>query len=188
VEAHYHSETDSYYFKIFKEGESYNLTQLGTGVSQVLPILVMCLAAEDGSTLIIDQPEMYLHPSMQAKLADFFFTITKYGSKQCIIESHSIFLIDQLRLRIAQEPIVHHSKKDSKFNLAELEHPGNRHVKIYFTENKNQNTNFRSVEIDEYGVPSEWPGEFFNVSLDIEDKLFEAVEIKRKKYEDMARD
>ncbi|HEX8681585.1 MAG TPA: hypothetical protein VF707_04675, partial [Ardenticatenaceae bacterium] len=47
----------------------HDLTQVGVGVSQVLPILVLSLLAEPGSTLIFEQPELHLHPRVQTRLA-----------------------------------------------------------------------------------------------------------------------
>ncbi|GIW56401.1 MAG: hypothetical protein KatS3mg082_2805 [Nitrospiraceae bacterium] len=51
----------------------HDLTHVGVGVSQVLPILVASLLAEPNTTLIFEQPELHLHPKVQTLLADFFF-------------------------------------------------------------------------------------------------------------------
>src|SRR5580698_5246676 len=79
----------------------HDLTNVGVGVSQVLPIVVMCLLAPVDSTMILEQPELHLHPAVQARLADFFLSIAKAG-KQCIVETHSEYLINRLRLRSVQ--------------------------------------------------------------------------------------
>lgn len=52
----------------------HDLTHVGVGVSQVLPILVMCLLAEPDSTLVFEQPELHLHPKVQTLLGDFFLS------------------------------------------------------------------------------------------------------------------
>lgn len=81
----------------------HDLTNVGVGVSQVLPIVVMALLAPRGSLLIFEQPELHLHPKVQARLADFFLALAVDG-KQTILETHSEYLVDRLRLRIAMSP------------------------------------------------------------------------------------
>ncbi|MDI3312557.1 MAG: AAA family ATPase, partial [Thermoanaerobacterium sp.] len=68
------------------------LSAVGVGVSQVLPILVMGLLAPKDTLLIVEQPELHLHPRVQARLGDFFMGLAKCG-KQCLIETHSENLI-----------------------------------------------------------------------------------------------
>jgi predicted ATPase len=74
--------------------------QLGTGVSQVLPVLVACLSASAGDVVVIEQPELHLHPAAQQKLADFFMAIVSSGapfSPRLIVETHSEYFINRLR-------------------------------------------------------------------------------------------
>lgn len=77
------------------------LTAVGVGVSQILPILVMGLLAPKGTLLIVEQPELHLHPRVQSRLGDFLVGLVKCG-KQCLVETHSENLINQLRLHIVQ--------------------------------------------------------------------------------------
>ena len=72
------------------------LTAVGVGVSQVLPILVMGLLAPSNTLLLVEQPELHLHPNVQARLGDFFMGLSKCN-KQCLIETHSENLVSQLR-------------------------------------------------------------------------------------------
>ncbi|MDR0572085.1 MAG: DUF3696 domain-containing protein, partial [Rickettsiales bacterium] len=143
---------------------NHDLTHVGVGVSQVLPILVMCLLAEPDSTLILEQPELHLHPKVQSKLADFFLSIS-LCDKQCIVETHSAYLIDSLRYRIAA------NSSDIDLNNA---------IKIYFAEKIQGNTSFREVEINEYGAIKDWPEGFFDESGEQAEKILRAAINKRK--------
>ena len=82
------------------------ITDMGIGVSQVLPVLVLCYYVPEGSTLILEQPELHLHPSVQAGLADVFIDVIKNRNLQLLIESHSEHLLRRLQRRIAEEVIV----------------------------------------------------------------------------------
>jgi len=125
-----------------------NVSHVGTGVSQVLPILVSCLLAEKGATLIFEQPELHLHPRVQSKLADFFLSITLLG-KQCIIETHSEYFIDKLRLRICQ-------------SLLDKNEEIKKNTKIYYFDNDGIETKIKEIEVNEYGDYSIWPDGFFD--------------------------
>lgn len=78
------------------------LTDLGYGVSQVLPILVKGLTIKKGDLLVVEQPEAQLHPKPQAVLADFFCAMVKCG-RNVIVETHSVELFHRLRLRASMD-------------------------------------------------------------------------------------
>ena len=69
---------------------------MGIGVSQVLPVLVLCYYVPEGSTIILEQPELHLHPSVQAGLADVFIDVIKHRNVQILLESHSEHLLRRL--------------------------------------------------------------------------------------------
>lgn len=79
-----------------------DLTSVGTGVSQLLPVLVMCLQAPAGSLLLLEQPELHLNPAVQQRLADFLLAIASSG-RQMIVETHSDYLVSRLRRRVAED-------------------------------------------------------------------------------------
>ena len=126
-----------------------DLTHVGVGVSQVLPILVMSLLAKKGDVLIMEQPELHLHPKVQTRLADFFITMNALG-KQCLIETHSEYLINRLRYFVA-------ISDDSKIA---------KETMIYFVEKDKQTgcSKYREVTINKYGVIEDWPDGFFDES------------------------
>jgi AAA ATPase domain len=78
------------------------LTDIGFGVSQVLPIIVSGLTLEDNGLLVVEQPEAQLHPKPQEGLADFFCSMIKC-QKNVLVETHSEYLFHQLRLRAAMD-------------------------------------------------------------------------------------
>lgn len=87
--------------KVNKESVMTSISDVGSAVSQLLPILVNDLYIEGNSTLFISQPELHLHPSVQANLGDYFITQMAKG-KNYIIETHSEYLLNRLRLGIVK--------------------------------------------------------------------------------------
>jgi hypothetical protein len=75
-----------------------NLSWVGYGVSQSLPILVELLDRPEGSWFAIQQPEVHLHPRAQASLGDVFFEMALRDHKRFVIETHSDFTIDRFRM------------------------------------------------------------------------------------------
>lgn len=141
---------------------TYDLTHVGVGVSQVLPILVICLLADSDSTLVFEQPELHLHPKVQTLLGDFFLSMA-LCNKQCIVETHSEYFIDRLRFRIAA------ANKEL-----------NSLTKIYFVEKPSETSSFREVVINEYGAISDWPEGFFDQSQKQAEEILRAAAAKRK--------
>jgi predicted ATPase len=133
------------------------------GVSQVLPILVMCLLAKPDSTLIIEQPELHLNPLVQTRLGDFFLSMA-LSHKQCIIETHSEYLINRLRLRLA-------SASDDTLNSL---------LKTYFVEKPGLQSTFREVFVNEFGAIVNWPAGFFDQSQFEAEEIIKAAVRKRK--------
>lgn len=142
----------------------HDLTHVGVGVSQVLPILVASLLAEPDTTLIFEQPELHLHPKVQTLLADFFLSMTQLG-KQCLIETHSEYLINRIRFRTA---------------AAQMSNPWVAAVKMYFVEKTGDGTAFREVSINEFGAITDWPEGFFDQSQREAEAILRAAVLKRK--------
>lgn len=144
---------------------THDLTHVGVGVSQVLPILVMCLLADTDSTLVFEQPEIHLHPKVQTLLGDFLLSMA-LCNKQCIVETHSEYFIDRLRFRIAA------ATSDNELNNL---------TKIYFVEKPSLCSSFfREVVINEYGAIPDWPDDFFDQSQKQAEEILRAAITKRK--------
>lgn len=119
------------------------LTEVGFGVSQILPVLTLCYFAPEGSTIILEQPEIHLHPAVQARLADIFINVIKNRHVQIILESHSEHLLRRLQLGMAEE----------KLSIED--------IALYFTQMENGKSKLEELKIDEYGSISNWPPYFF---------------------------
>ncbi len=122
------------------------ITDVGFGVSQVLPVLVLCYYVPEGSTIIFEQPEIHLHPSVQSGLADVLIDVMKTRNVQIILESHSEHLLHRLQRRIAEE-------KDGLTN---------QDVKLYFCNSaQDGSSNLTALQIDSFGNIANWPENFF---------------------------
>ena len=127
--------------------KSVDLTSVGVGVSQVLPVLVLCLISKPDNIMIIEQPELHLHPAMQLKLADFLLACARTG-RQLIIETHSEHIVNRLRLRSMESP-------DENAKL----------IRLLFAEQENGNTVYRSSDVNELGgLDEDWPEGFLDVA------------------------
>lgn len=146
-----------------KGGKFVDLTNVGVGVSQILPILVSSLLTEKKSTLIFEQPELHLHPKVQTRLADFFITMIQLD-KQCIIETHSEHMINRLRYKAVSSP------KDAITENA----------LIYFVERENGCSEYRQIRINEYGSIGKWPKGFFDESELNALSILKAVRAKKR--------
>ncbi|TYQ24746.1 DUF3696 domain-containing protein [Pseudanabaena sp. UWO311] len=82
-----------------------SLADVGFGISQFLPIIVADLQLSDDSTLIMSQPEIHLHPSVQANLGDYLVKQVKERNKNYIVETHSEYLLNRMRLLIVKGEI-----------------------------------------------------------------------------------
>lgn len=144
--------------KITQNKLKLDITDVGFGISQVLPIITQCYLSKPGSTTLIEQPEIHLHPKMQAELADMFVeaalpTTKKLKPRNFIIETHSEYLLRRLRRRIAEGKI---SAND---------------VSIYFIQPRGgDNENgavLQKIKIEENGdIP--WPKDFYSVGMEDE--------------------
>ena len=126
------------------------ITDVGFGISQVLPVIVQCFYVPEGSTVIFEQPDIHLHPSVQAGLADVFIDTWKKRGVQIIVESHSEHLLRRLQRRIAEEGV---SQDD---------------VGLFFccAGDSDRASSLTPLELDTYGNISNWPKEFFRDQFD----------------------
>ena len=124
------------------------LTDIGVGVSQVLPALVLLYYVPEGSIVLLEQPEIHLHPSVQSGLADLILTVAKTRQLQVIVESHSEHLLRRFQRRVAEETVA---SKD---------------VKLYFASMSTEGTaQLHDLELNQWGEIMNWPENFFGDEL-----------------------
>lgn len=134
-----------------------SLLDVGFGVSQLLPILVADLQLPKGSTLIISQPEMHLHPSVQASLANYFIAKVNDEKKNYILETHSEYLIHRLRKNIVRNVL----KQDD--------------IKTFYFENSMDGSIIHDIEFTPKGAIKNAPKGFFETyMIDVMDIAMES--------------
>lgn len=119
------------------------ITDIGFGVSQILPVLVLCFYVPEGSTIILEQPEIHLHPAVQSGLADVLIDAHKKRKVQIFLESHSEHLLRRLQRRMAEEKITEQD------------------VGLYFCKAYSSNSTLTALKIDPDGTIQNWPEDFF---------------------------
>lgn len=119
------------------------LPDVGFGVSQILPVLVNCAMLPEDSSLLLEQPEIHLHPFAQAALADVLIDSVKERNIQVIVESHSEHLLRRIQRRIAEEKLT---AEDAA---------------LYFCRLQEGVSEVEKLELDPYGYIKNWPEGFF---------------------------
>lgn len=138
--------------------DSVNLSDVGFGLSQVLPILVALIESNKNNIIYIEQPEIHLHPKAQFKLAKIFCDYVKKG-KKIIVETHSSIFIRGLQIEVAEKKL-----SSSLFSLN------------WFIQDENGDTSISQATFDDCGTFGEWPSDFDDVYLTAESKYLDAVE------------
>lgn len=138
-------------------GEKYNIVDVGYGFTQILPVATIlwdrarvASSCEFPYIVEIEQPEVHLHPHMQANLANLFVEAIKLSkinksNLELIIETHSSVLINSLGR------IVRNSNKENRDLIS------NNDISVYLFEKKNGTTQITSTEFDEKGRINRWP-------------------------------
>ena len=138
------------------------ITDVGFGVSQILPVLVLCYYAPKGSIILLEQPEIHLHPSVQSGLADVFIDAAKNRDVQIVVESHSEHLLRRLQRRVADETIT--ADKTA----------------LYFCEAGNEGSKLNTLDVDQFGNITNWPKNFFGDEFGEIAKTTKAIMLRKK--------
>ena len=126
-------ENDPFQVGVKSGGRVFNLIDVGYGVSQALPILVDVLQRADPfETFLLQQPEVHLHPKAQAELGSFFAREAD-SRRRFIIETHSDYIVDRIRMEIRRGQLQ----------------PGD--VSLLYFERKKTSAKIHNIELDSEG-------------------------------------
>lgn len=131
------------------------LTDVGFGVSQVLPALVLLHYVPEGSTVLMEQPEIHLHPAVQSGLADVILTVARARKLQIIVESHSEHMLRRFQRRVAE----------GDFEADDL--------KLYFCDTVDGVATLNDLALNMFGEIENWPDNFFG------DEMTEIAETRK---------
>ena len=166
VEAHDGGRNETV-FKVTPQsgGKEVDLSAVGTGVSQLLPVLMAVFLTLPNEIVIIEQPELHLNPAIEKELATFLLNSARCG-RQIVVETHSEHLVNRLRRHIAEG------------TEAEKEAIG-----ILFAQQTDGVTQYHAAEINEIGGMVNWPRGFLDLGANEAKDLLYAAKAKLEKLE-----
>ena len=144
---------DPFQIQVGVGGQLVNLSDVGYGVSQSLPIIVESILRATGARILLQQPEVHLHPKAQAALGTFFSKLVADGQRQFVIETHSDHLIDRIRQEVASGAL----SPDA--------------VRILFFDRPNIETTVSELSLDRHGNILNAPNNYRSFFLEEEMKL-----------------
>lgn len=150
------TEGDPFQIVVKVTGPAFNLVDIGYGVSQILPVIVDILRGGRERIFLLQQPEVHLHPKAQAELGTFLATVAKTQKKRFVVETHSDYLVDRIRMDI----------RDRKILKAE-------DVIILYFERMGGKTTIHPIEIDEFGNLKNVPKGYRSFFLEEERRFLE---------------
>lgn len=133
------------------EGIEFDLSQIGFGNTQVLPIIGSILLAKKGDLIIIENPEVHLHPRWKTNLIDLLYFAVSNGVN-ILIETQSLEIINRVRLKVK-----HNNELCSKTSL-------------YFFQKNKFSSNVDKIEIDKTGGLDYLPDDFID-KITIDDSI-----------------
>jgi predicted ATPase len=137
---------------VHRNGVIANLRDVGIGVSQVLPVLTVAFFAPKGSTILLEEPEIHLHPLAQSVLAELFVEVSRTRGVQFIVETHSEHLFRRMQTLVAKEETT---VQDCAMYFVEKDNANK----------KSGNAKIRELKLDDYGRLTNWPDKFFGDAL-----------------------
>lgn len=136
-----------------RTGVRVNLPDVGFGVGQVLPVIVQSVLSEN-NVVLIEQPELHLHPRLQTELGDVFIRSALERGNTFLLETHSEHLILRLMRRM----------RDTARGTLPKDFPAvhPKDVKILYVQPTENGSVIRELELDEEGeLLDPWPNGFF---------------------------
>jgi AAA15 family ATPase/GTPase len=151
--------------RTFDSDDMVNIVDVGSGVSQILPVLVALVAAEPEQLVYLEEPEIHLHPRAQANLGEIIVDAANRGVR-VVLETHSDLLLRRIQSLVAEDKIS-----------------ADKAILHWFSRDEHGFTQVTSTPLNEtggYGDP-DFPLDFSDVFLDEEGRYLEAASEKRWK-------
>ncbi|WP_193142267.1 DUF3696 domain-containing protein [Meridianimarinicoccus sp. MJW13] len=134
-------------------------SDVGVGISQMIPVIVACLRDKDG-ILAIEQPELHVHPAIQVGVGDLFIHAVvpgeqSFGSgKTLLVETHSEHIMLRLLRRVRETTEGELPPRKNALKPDDLS--------VIYVENSEKEVHFRRLRVDRDGDFSDrWPDGFF---------------------------
>ena len=139
-----------------------SIADVGAGIPQVLPILVALVAAEPGAFIYVEEPEMCLHPRAQRLLGGLFAKAAARGVR-VVIETHSPVLLRSIQTLVARNELT------------------KEQVKLHWCtrDSKTGATRVQLADLHDDGSFGEWPEDFADVELQVEQEYLDAASARR---------
>ncbi len=137
------------------------LNDVGIGVSQVLPVLVLLYYVPERSVVLLEQPEIHLHPAVQSRLADLFLCVAKQRKLQIVVESHSQHMLQRLQRRVAEGKVEVPGKGPRfPFDISSDD------VRLYFSSVSSGVGKLEDLQLNRWGEIENWPDGFFGDEME----------------------
>ena len=144
------------------KGPQRNLIDVGYGVSQILPVVTELLRRDSSTMFLLQQPEVHLHPSAQAALGSLFCRVVGNKKHQLVVETHSDYLLDRVRM------LIRHRKTKLK----------PEDVSILFFERQSFGIAIHSLRLDEQGSVQDAPEGYRQFFMEEFDRLFGLEDVR----------
>lgn len=122
----------------------YSLNQVGFGISQILPLITLLLTSKKNEIILIENPEVHLHPRLQSLFVDLCIFVLE-NERKLVIETHSEHIINRLRFKIKENPELL-----NKINI------------MFFEKDDEGFVKYSDIEITKEGRLASWPKNFFD--------------------------
>ncbi len=136
-----------YQVEVIRGSDRSNLADVGYGVSQVLPVIVLLHFVPEGSVILCEDPEAHLHPLAQAGLADMFVEVARQRKLQVLLETHSEHLFRRVQFLMADRKLA----------------PSD--CAPYYVQRDSPSAALIELRADEFGRIQNWPNHFFGDAL-----------------------
>ena len=144
------------------KGPQRNLIDMGYGVSQILPVATELLRRNSSTMFLLQQPEVHLHPSAQAALGSLFCRAVSERKHQLVVETHSDYLLDRIRM------LIRHRKTKLK----------PEDISILFFERYRLGVSIHSLRLDEQGKVQDAPEGYRRFFMEEFDRLFGLEDVR----------